>query len=651
MSSVHVDGNCPAYVCVEAFVLKAGTFRTHISDKQFFDPYRNEVIGASLIEENKFYPFLFSSTSMGFDYILFLDRERSNRLAFNTVDKLNRGIRSAHGNFASSELPYLARLTAINNNIINCIDFAMENLSVDEIAGKWVLGSIRQLRRLIIEYEYKFPDPPVYSELGPDVSLLASMTYNSYSVADRTDERLILFASTILGLDDYNKLIKACAVLDRRLKSQKGQPEWLHRTRYYLLREIFCIVTGNHVTINPFNGEFLLSESMSQITPSIRVITYRINHGPAILEVRGDGWLDETTQLIFDNMFVVELLGTAKWGKLSHLITSELLLHHIKSSGIEESYAIDHEPLSAINVCALTAHSNLGHILWNEISGYIELAEILASLEEEAYATFYIYDDMYNKQFSDRSPKEILFPILSSILLSKTINLNIRYEKLFPPQDISLPFIQRKCRSVSFRFPIMSSDLVFAFQQYFEVRHPPLPFRILLNIRAHDKVHLNIVECLSFLLVRIVELQESNIMQKTMFAFDLEYASEDETVRDLQNLITEKGFECKMHDRIPLDSLCSLVSTASICIAPVGSGAVLSTWMFDKPTVLHGDKGHMEQLNWWNKVSPCEQLFAIPANSIVDSCSKFYSSYNIDPEAYVVTIIGAINACLCTLAP
>jgi hypothetical protein len=146
--------------------MKVGTFRTHISDKQFFVPYRNEVIGSNLIEENKLCPFLLISTSTGFDYILFLDRERPNRLALNTVDKLNRSMLSEpEARDEAAKIPGFGHMIGYNYKQDTYVVHKSDTKEVITAAKKLLESSGIFLTGRFTEWEYYNMDTAINSAL------------------------------------------------------------------------------------------------------------------------------------------------------------------------------------------------------------------------------------------------------------------------------------------------------------------------------------------------------------------------------------------------------------------------------------------------------------------------------------------------------
>jgi hypothetical protein len=131
-----------------------------------------------------------------------------------------------------------------------------------------------------------------------------------------------------------------------------------------------------------------------------------------------------------------------------------------------------------------------------------------------------------------------------------------------------------------------------------------------------------------------------------LVSLELEYFSEeDELAPKVSSLCNQKDFACNHHVGYEIPQLFELVSHSSICISPIGSGSISPTWIFNKPTVVHGDRRHMSQLKWWSEVGgSISQIFPIPTSAISDDYDKFYSNYKIDPKVYAKIVLDCIDS-------
>ena len=267
-----------------------------------------------------------------------------------------------------------------------------------------------------------------------------------------------------------------------------------------------------------------------------------------------------------------------------------------------------------------------------------------------------MYDYDHNPAFSDRSVKNILYPILSECV-KKTggfelgLSLEISTQTKTFSEVTSVETIGRNIYA-SFKYPLMSPILASAIRERYDLNSPEQPeARVFLNIRSHNKRHLNISECIDRLINASAGNKEAKvIINQARLAFDVETSSVDDSVLSLVHAIREAGLDCHLHERLDIDELCSLVAKCKLCICPIGSGAILPTWIYNKPTILHGDKMHMKQLNWWGSVPMNEQrLYPVDQKAITDTTSQGYSDYLIDPDVYSMTFWGAFEAAILEL--
>lgn len=74
-------------------------------------------------------------------------------------------------------------------------------------------------------------------------------------------------------------------------------------------------------------------------------------------------------------------------------------------------------------------------------------------------------------------------------------------------------------------------------------------------------------------------------------------------------------------------------------VAVIGSGLVPLTWLADKPGVCHGDRRHLEQMDFWFSVRANGVKVSWPAaEDVRDSQDIFYSNYSIDPEIMLALV-------------
>jgi hypothetical protein len=170
---------------------------------------------------------------------------------------------------------------------------------------------------------------------------------------------------------------------------------------------------------------------------------------------------------------------------------------------------------------------------------------------------------------------------------------------------------------------------------------------------------LNIVECLSQLF-KDLDNQENIKLKPYNIEIDLEFNSQavygpsfqardlvNNTLSEIKTLCDQYIVKLNLHDSYEIPELMQLVSDSDICIVPIGSGAILPTWIFNKNTVMHANIEHYSQLEWWNQVGSIDNnnQFIIPQNAINNFSSGIllYDNYKIDINAYSSTVISALK--------
>ena len=181
------------------------------------------------------------------------------------------------------------------------------------------------------------------------------------------------------------------------------------------------------------------------------------------------------------------------------------------------------------------------------------------------------------------------------------------------------------------------------------------------NIRFHNKSQTNLIECLSEFFKKLVEEEDFRLKPENI-EIDLEFSSDtikgpsfqardhvNNILNKIKSLCDEYNIKLNLHDSYDIPELMKLISVADICIVPIGSGAVLPTWIFNKPTVFHSNQNHYSQLEWWNKVGNIknDNQFIVPQNTshdVTETKGFLYSNYTVEPEAYAITVVNALKS-------
>ena len=213
---------------------------------------------------------------------------------------------------------------------------------------------------------------------------------------------------------------------------------------------------------------------------------------------------------------------------------------------------------------------------------------------------------------------------------------------------------------ISFRFPQMSKLVSNTIADEFpKVKNAKI--HIYKNIRFHNKSQINLVECLSTFFEKLVE-QEDLKLKLDDVEIHLEFNSDSikgpsfqasDYVNNILNkiklLCDRYNIKLNLHDSYDIPELMKLISMSDICIVPIGSGAVLPTWVFNKHTVMHANQNHHTQLEWWNKVGNIKNHYQFIIDSsktydVSETAGSLYGNYNIEPNSYASTVITALRS-------
>ena len=480
---------------------------------------------------------------------------------------------------------------------------------------------------------------------------------------------LLLFVEKTLPISEYSQVKSLFKVVENRLGTY-FYCEFSYIYKYYILRELICVVTGKHVVLDPLTFNYIYSECTMLCKIGnyhSRLIRYKSSSGDYFIERRGPGWIDITSCIIFKNGLLLDSRYGAKHDAerpdqaAVTLEEKDYIEKLFTNISLNEEEKEDHQYLM-INV----DYKNLGHILWNEVSGYIEFILICKDAGLTNKKVIPVLPQSTPSMFSKKGVRSFFFPYIKKALYTQTVeNLNIDIIKDYidsindnDNHIINKIFI--KNQPISFRFPKVSqlaSDIIR--NEFVNIKNAKI--HIYINIRFHNKSQSNIIECLSKLFKKLKE-QESLKLKLENIEIDLEFNSNavygpsfqardlvNNTLSEIKTICDEYMIKLNLHDSYELPELMRLVSASDICIVPIGSGAILPTWIFNKYTVMHGNKYHFSQLEWWNQVGNIKNNneFLIPLNAINESLNNnFYGNYSIDFNAYCDTIINALEAYL-----
>lgn len=459
-------------------------------------------------------------------------------------------------------------------------------------------------------------------------------------------------------------------ILFETINSRLGEDyncEFSNLYKYFILRELVCLVTGKHVVLDPFTFDYVFSDCTVLCTIGnyySRLIKYKSSSGSYFIERRGPGWMDITSSIIFQNGLIIDI----RTGPQHDAHRPDQSVITIEEEEFVKNLFENNVPLSEekenqyllINV----DYCNLGHVLWNEVSGYVELILSFRDAQLTPKKIIPLLPPSIPSYFSKSGVRSHFFPYIKKTLYNQSNeqtekNIIIDYMDSISEEPISNKFFIKN-QPISFRFPQMSKLVANTIANEFP-NIKKTKIHIYKNIRFHNKSQTNLIECLSEFFKKLVEEEDFRLKPENI-EIDLEFSSDtikgpsfqardhvNNILNKIRSLCDKYNVKLNLHDSYDIPELMKLISVSDICIVPIGSGAVLPTWIFNKPTVFHSNQNHYSQLEWWNKVGNIknDNQFIVPQNTshdVTETKGFLYSNYTVEPEAYAITVVNALKS-------
>ena len=621
--------------------LEGPYFETVDSNLLFHDDLCTEtgILGKRLVEEDLFYPFLYvrnisTGNSGG---LVFIVRDKPEILYIWNLNEKHHKINDFWAPI-SDVLFLLACLDPIPLAELNesghspawadsCISTILSNLSSFS-SSKEAACSLREI-------------PANLAELF--IPQFTSKVNSSY-------HQLLEDAKYLLDKVKFEIFADYCQRYEASIGT--NPPSWIDNSTYCILRELFAVVSSQHIILDPFTGRHIVSSAgkvcrLKNDCWSSRHILYTSPLGHSFIERRGPAWLDVSSEIIFDSGHYLKIRSGQQWGEMD---------------GDEKQAIVEFLSQASNNINCIRSSNglaiyidadgrNLGHIIWNELSGYYEFLDLVLHGRWKPDFIALIMPPQLPSNFSGTSLREQLYGRTHRLLEQAILGIEssskvkiVKYD-FFLNQDIIPSLLP-----VSFRYPKVSHAVKEALQSYNQPKgnasHGQAGINILINLRLHNKAHLNVIDCLDHFLAALSALRGDSFMNTV--AVHLEYSTikdalETEVLNDLQLLLKRHSVSCYLHANYDANKLFELISQANICVVPIGSGAVIPTWIFSKPTVLHGDTGHMQQLSFWGYIAGSDShLFPVPEAAIIDRSETYYSDYEIEATSFTRALLRAL---------
>lgn len=406
--------------------------------------------------------------------------------------------------------------------------------------------------------------------------------------------------------------------------------------KFTCLREIFYLLNGRYLCYSPFSGKWVLSEKTICSIAGVRFSLFK-DGAIEFFEFSGRGFVSPVNGYlvpVLNNQLIIidRKSSPSSWFNIGSadiaMVTAAVAA--VKSAPFD---SFSDEKYIISNV-----HQNLGHFLWNDFSGIFYINKICneLSLKKPSVA---IFKKNLTRQsaFSDLSISQVTLDILKASDESSPC--------LFD-QSHDIDFIKTGS-FILLKSLFMSNELISYYNNFFTNVLLPEPtslrhdkkYRVLINVRSHNKSLLNIKACFSELLAQM------NSAGFTGVEFLLEGDSQaEDLIRDLCGIAVGYGFNCTILLKYNIYKLHAILRDVDFVVAPVGSGLVSPTWLLNKPCITYAEPHHLSQLSWWNMVVDKKlKINSFTNDDIEPVTDKMYASYTINPVIFARKTFASIR--------
>ena len=417
-------------------------------------------------------------------------------------------------------------------------------------------------------------------------------------------------------------------------------------SRYTLLKELHLLQCGRDLVFNPFAGAHQPGGLATFIPTDFSISTsFSVNkavlfqHGDVeVSELRGPGFsMRVTGYQIGGHRFVQSDNTPTAWMPADY---GRFVVHscrYIRRARRRDLGPVDPPVLNLLN---LSLGTNLGHTLWNDVSGYYLVRDVLEAFPQiDTRVRIFSYQDG-GTNFSSQSYNEFFQPHLEKDLSRFGLDVVSDFQAA---AELSHPLMLKGLIAPA----SLAESLRSHFASLVEPGRDPAQLRVLVNLRAHNKSLLNLPECLETWL-SLAEVQTMH--GRLHFCLEMHNTATDMAAQTAEVLDRHSIAHSSLVD-CTLDELCREIALANVVIAPVGSALVLPTWIWNRDCVAHGDPLHMQQLSMWPNVSPYfpdmrEHLHVIPEEAIQPESEQLYANYRVDPATFAQQLQGALARAL-----
>lgn len=410
--------------------------------------------------------------------------------------------------------------------------------------------------------------------------------------------------------------------------------EWLH---FAAAESLATVKAGFFGTLSPVTQEFISSRSSVLVDgPEIPWLTIGYEAGlNSFVEIRGGGWSGSIKAILVPRWQRLFVFGSAdSWGDVASAST---LNRVFQLWFLRASAHVD--PSVSPQVLVLPEPRNLGHWLWQVMSGASQVESLTHYAESGNLSAFVRSSSWigFVAPLADQATQLVLPPGWQPVDWRESTFDEIAQLNVVPMMHLS-PHFDEEFRSRLVDWALSASQEEATGDNW----------RILVNLRGHNKRWLNASEVLPVALRALTQLTGRGVEVVLEYLGDAAELADDLTQALRENLPGAQVDHCVDAD---LPTLLKWASRCSFAICPVGSGLVVPTWVLGLPSVAHGDHAHVGQLAWWGSVSEAAGdglVNEVPYAGIrmVTERSYGYDDYMVDGQfltrALLMTAVGAL---------
>jgi hypothetical protein len=359
---------------------------------------------------------------------------------------------------------------------------------------------------------------------------------------------------------------------------------------------VIRLLTGYAWCKCPFTGNILKSNKSFLLDLYAPYVAYYFESIFPFFLISYGGWSGNNYAIYLPIPNIcIQLNSKAQWS--SEYVIQKLVENFNRYQTLISEYLVTENK----NKCLLVGTTdNLGHYIWQDLSG-ISLLFDETNLSENI--EHYLVDNRERYAEGKFSP-EVIFPELRNIHRFKEHDGQLNRTEialksnlfLFKVEDIVVSnFLVHRIHAVANR---QSFDLL---EELTQAKNKGAKI-LLINLRVHNKIWVNAAQVLSEVF-NSLNNDDCDVQSELLVLYDgfKDTKTTIDLIREKTTNTYIRHFDCT---ELTIVETCAVVSMIDAFICTIGSGLVIPTWIYNKPGIAHGDKGHLAQKTMWQHVTP-----------------------------------------------